>query len=132
MDTQQYLAAVQQKKRLKEQSEQNYLQLSKDRLLKIVSKKLTTVGVGSLKAIETKFGFLWGLDEYGNDSGRKLSPEEQELKQLFDELRNDIFDNFNKEIRAVEQEFEQYQMEWKRYQLTLPVKPEGLSGGNHE
>lgn len=107
----------------------NYLESSKERLLKIAEKKIMTAGVGALKSIEVEFGFLWGLDENGNESYDGLSDEQLHMKGEYQKVRNAVFDTINTQIRGLREEFKQYVIDWKRYQVNLPVKPEGPTGG---
>ena len=73
----------------------------------------------------TKFGFLFGLSEDGHDSGLELSEQEARMKDLFMELRKEILDIGNQQMKNVESEIEQYDVKWNRYQITLPVKKQG-------
>ncbi len=103
-----------------------YNQDSKERLTKIATTKIKTTMIGALFVIEKHFGFLWGLDENGKDTGEILSPEEEHMKNLFEEIiRSEILDLGNSQMRNMTAEIQQYEVEWKRYHLQLPVRPEG-------
>lgn len=103
-----------------------YNEDSKERLNKIATTKVKTTMIGALSIIEKHFGFLWGLDENGKDTGRELSPAERHMKDLYEEVvRSEILDLGNSQIRNMTAEIQQYNVEWKRYHLQLPVKPEG-------
>ena len=103
-----------------------YNEDSKERLIKICSTKVKTTMIGALSIIEKNFGFLWGLDENGRDTGKELDSDEQYMKELFDNVvRSDILDLGNNQMRNMSAEIQQYNVEWKRYHLQLPVKPEG-------
>ena len=58
-----------------------YKDVSKDRLLKISKKKIQTTMIGALSSVEKFFGFLWG-----HDDGDELTPEQQHMKDLFEEV----------------------------------------------
>ena len=73
--------------------------------------------IGALSTIEKHFGFLWG-----HESGEALTPEQEHVKQLFDEVRSEILDRGNNQARNLEAEFNHYEINWLRYQITLPVK----------
>lgn len=90
---------------------------SKNRLEKITTKKIKTTMIGALATIETIFGFLWEPDQDGT-----LSNEKSHLYSLYEKARHEILDNGNNQIRNFKAELEQYNVEWKRYQLTLPVR----------
>ena len=76
------------------------------------------MGFGSLKSLEKHFGFLWGHEEED-----ELTPEQQHMKDLFEEIRAEILDRGNNQARNLEAEFANYEINWLRYQITLPVKP---------
>jgi hypothetical protein len=95
-----------------------YKQESKKKLQDSVSKKMQTIMIGALSSIEARLGSLWGQGEC-----RKLTKEEIELRALYDEIRKDILDKGNKQKRDFELEINQYTIEWNRFKLTLPVRP---------
>jgi len=127
-ETAAFLAKVKQQRTAKTAKTDKYSEESKQRLTKIATTKVKTTMIGALSMIEKHFGFLWGLDENGKDSGRELTPEEQHMKDLFDEtVRSEILDLGNSQMRNITAEIQQYDVEWKRYHLQLPVRPEGPS-----
>lgn len=92
-----------------------YKDESRKRLLKIASTKIRTTMIGALDSIEKKLESLWLSD--GKPTNDQLI-----LKKLYDEIRQEILDRGNTQIRNLENEFEQYDVEWKRYKLQLPIK----------
>lgn len=94
-----------------------FKEVSKDRLLKISKKKIQTTMIGALSTIEKSFGFLWG-----HESSEPLTPEQEHVKELYDEVRSEILDRGNNQARNLEAEFANYEINWLRYQITLPVK----------
>lgn len=94
-----------------------YKEDSRDRLSKIIKKKIETTMVGAISSMEKHFGFLWGQDEDG-----PLTEDQREMKKLFLKMREDIFDKGNHQARNIDVELSQYNIEWKRYSLKLPVK----------
>ena len=93
-----------------------YKQASKDRLTKICITKIKTTMIGALESIEKRLSSLWV------PVGDKPTNEQLILRRLFDEMRQEILDRGNAQIRNLETELEQYEIEWKRYTLQLPVK----------
>ena len=89
---------------------------SNDRLLKICSTKVKTTMIGALDSIEKKLGKFWEVEP-----GEKMTNEQMYLKKIYEEIRQEILDKGNNQIRNLESEFEQYDIEWKRYVLKLPV-----------
>ncbi len=69
----------------KEEKEQKYKVNSKDRLFKIASKKIKTTMIGALSTLEENLGFLWG-----HESDEDISPEQQHMKTIFEQVRSDI------------------------------------------
>ena len=129
MDDREFMDLVKKNKERKETSKENYDTVSKDRLKKIGQSKIKTTMIGSLDLIEKTFGFLWGLDENGKDSGEPLSDEQEYMRELYETLRTEILDNGNRQIRNLDSELQQYTVTWNRYHKTMPVIPEGPKGG---
>ena len=100
----------------KQRKVEKYKEASAYRLSKIAKKKIQTTMIGSLSTVEKFFGFLWG---HGNSE--ELTPEQEHMKNLFDEARAEILDRGNSQIRNLETEVAQYDISWKRYHVTLPV-----------
>ena len=102
---------------LKQKKEDRQRELSKDRLLSAATKKIQTTMIGSLSTIESHFGFLW--------EGENLTPEQKQLKNIFEDLRSEILDRGNTQIRNLEQEFLNYDITWKKYTINLPFVGKG-------
>jgi len=111
-------------KQKKDVAKEKYKHDSRDRLSKISRKKIQTTMVGALSSIETHFGFLWGQDKQSD-----LTDDEKFMKEIFEKVRAEIFDNGNSQMRNLSVELEQYEVEWLRYHMDLPVKPEGPKNG---
>ena len=105
---------------LKAKREERYKEISKTRLYEISRKKIQTTMIGALDTIEKSFGFLWEADG-------ELTPEQSQLKKIFEEARSQILDRGNAQMRNLKAEFVNYDINWKKYSLTLPVvnKKEG-------
>jgi transcription termination factor Rho len=100
--------------------EERRKEVSKDSLFKSCKKKIQTTMIGALDAIEKQFGFLWSFQD--EDS---MTPEQKQLKEIYDEARAIILDKGNTQIRNLESEFAGYDITKKRYQINLPViKPD--------
>lgn len=81
------------------------------RLLSNVETKIRTTFIGAISRIEEKFGHLWGLD---NDTP---SASQVKMRKLWDDLRKEILDHGNNQIRALRKEFDQYDIDWNRYHI---------------
>jgi hypothetical protein len=91
-----------------------YKQESKDRLSKILKKKIQTTMIGALSTIEEHFGFLW--------SDENVSSEQHKIMQeLYNKVRSEILDRGNNQARNIDAELAQYEVEWMRYQVKMPV-----------
>lgn len=103
----------------KSKREDKQKEISKERLLKATKKKIQTTMIGALHSIEEHFGFLWGSE---NDNA---SPEQMQFKEIFEDLRSEILDRGNNQIRNLESEFTHYDVIWKKYNLKLPFMDKG-------
>lgn len=99
----------------KSQREDRYKYDSKDRLSKILKKKIETTMIGALSSIEEHFAFLWTAQESA------LSPEQKMLYDLFQKVRSEILDKGNTQARNVDAELAQYDVKWLRYQTNIPM-----------
>jgi hypothetical protein len=85
-------------------------------------KEIQTTMIGALDSIEKNFSFLW-------ESDGEPSPEQTQLKSIFEEARAEILDRGNTQIRNLQAEMTHYDISWKRYKLTLPVVDKGEKDG---
>ena len=81
-----------------------------------MEKKVKTTMIGALASFEKEFGSLWGHD------AEKLSDEEQYWLDRWDDVRTEILNNGNNQIRAAMEEIAQYTLTWNRYQTDFIVK----------
>ena len=91
-----------------EKNKENWKLKSQDRLEKIVTTKMRTIMIGALAAIEKTFGDLW------ND-GVPVGEFEVQCHKEWIMLRQIILDLGNKQIRAVQKELQQYDIDWNKY-----------------
>lgn len=89
---------------------------SKDRLSKILKKKIQTTMIGALSTIEENFSFLWT-----NESDKPLTKDQELMKTLYNKVRSEILDRGNNQARNIDAELSQYDIEWLRYQVKMPV-----------
>jgi len=107
---------VRESKKYKCDKDVKYKDSSRERLLKVARKKIETTMIGALSSMEKNLGFLWGHEEQ-----RDLTPEEQHVKNIYDQIRSEILDKGNNQIRNLEAELSQYEVTWLRYHMTLPM-----------
>ena len=101
---------------LKNVREERRKEISKDELFKSCKKKIQTTMIGALDTIEKQFGFLWSFEDQS-----ELNKEQQHVKEIYDSVRASILDKGNTQIRNLEAEFANYEIQRKRYNIDLPV-----------
>ena len=99
----------------KKTREDNYKFNSKERLSKILKKKVETTMIGALSSIEEHLSFLW-------ESEGSLSKEQQEMYDTYQKIRSEILDKGNTQARNIDAELNQYEVTWLKYQVNIPVK----------
>lgn len=97
----------------KKAREKKYKADSKDRLSKILKKKIQTTMIGALSSIEENLGFLWNEDV--------PKPTKAEMIEIYNKIRSEILDKGNNQARNVDAELAQYEVEWLRYSVKIPV-----------
>ena len=112
-----YSTIIQNKREMEAQQRAKYKVDSKERLKKIAHKKIQTTMIGALDTVEKHLGFLW-TDERGGADDRQSA----QLREIYNVVRQEILDRGNDQIRNLDNELSQYDVEWLRYNLTLPIK----------
>ena len=113
-----YNSLLKQSLDLKQKRDDKYKEVSKDRLFQIGKKKVQTTMIGALDTIEKSFGFLWQAEG-------EPTQEQVQLKSIFENARSEILDRGNTQIRNLEAEISNYDISWKRYTVSLPIKENG-------
>ena len=116
MDVNDYADLVRKNTDYKQKREEKYKVDSKERLSKILKKKIETTMIGALSSIEEHFGFLWEAAQGGTPS-----EEQAIMKDLFQKVRSEILDKGNNQARNVDAELSQYSVEWLKYSMKIPV-----------
>jgi hypothetical protein len=99
--------------------EEKYNTQSKERLSKILKKKIETTMIGALSSLEENFKFLWE-----NNTAQK-----QEMFEIYQKIRSEILDKGNRQIRNMDSELSQYTITWNRYTYNMPVMFKNETGG---
>lgn len=95
--------------------ESKYKADSKDRLSKILKKKIQTTMIGALSTIEENLGYLWG------NNVANPSEDQKQMKVVYEKIRSEILDRGNNQARNIDAELSQYEVEWLRYSIKMPV-----------
>ena len=111
-----YNELVRQQTDYKKKREGKYKCESRDRLAKILKKKVETTMIGALSSVEENFSFLWEVDK------DEMTPEQHMMHELYQKVRSEILDKGNAQARNVDAELSQYEVTWLRNTVTIPVK----------
>jgi hypothetical protein len=117
-DQKSYHNLIRQHAEYKKVKAEKYQTDSKDRLSKILKKKVITTMIGSLSSIEKHFGFLWEA------SPEDLTDEQRTMYDIYQKTRQEILDKGNAQAKNIDAELAQYEIKWLRYNTVLPVKKE--------
>lgn len=109
-------------KSYKQARSEQYNQKSRDRLSRIIKKKIETTMIGALSSVEEKFKFLWDGD----------TKEHKAMQELYQNMRSEILDKGNRQVRNVDTELSHYTITWNQYNYTLPVIMKTLPEGGQE
>lgn len=101
---------------LKNVREERKKDIAKESLFKSSKKRVQTTMIGALDILEKQFGFLWGFEQQ-----EEITPEQAQLKEIYDEARAKILDKGNTQIRNMEADFANYEITKKRYHINIPV-----------
>lgn len=91
---------------------------SKEKLSRTLKKKIETTMIGALSSIEEHFGFLW------KSGDGQLTKDQEIMKSLYNKIRSEILDKGNNQARNIDIELSQYDIEWIKYSIQLPVIPQ--------
>ena len=106
---------MQDPRNYKKAREDKYKLDSKERLSRILKKKIQTTMIGALSSIEENFGFLWQGDD------KDLSKDQRMMKEMYNKVRSEILDKGNNQARNIDAELAQYDVEWLKYSIKIPV-----------
>jgi len=108
--------------RVKKNNEDKYKENSKKRLMSVIEKKFKTTMIGALARVEDGFGSLWGHGQ------RDLTPEQQEFRKLWTEVRTDVLNNGNNQLRGALDEIANYTMSWDKFKTEFVIRPREEKG----
>lgn len=87
----------------------------KERLKKIIGKKINTTMIYPLSQFETAFGHLWG----NGKPEESLTQEEMLNLAKWKQIRNNILNNGNQQKRNSWAELDMHEIIWNRYRTTF-------------
>lgn len=92
-------------------------EVAQEKLRSQLDKSLRTTMIGAVASVEKHFGYLWG-----HDSDHELTPQELEFKELFENLRTEILDKGNSQIRGLIPIINGFEISKKTYHYNIPVR----------
>ena len=110
-----YADLIRKRSDYKQQRDDKYRVDSKERLSKIIKKKIETTMIGALSCIEENFGFLCN-----HQDGEPASEEQLYMKEIYQKIRSEILDKGNNQARNVDAELSQYDIKWLKYSMNIP------------
>ena len=78
---------IRNKSQYREARSEKYKYDSKDRLSKILKKKVQTTMIGAISSIEDNFSFLWSAED------SEMTQEKKFMYETFQKVRSEILDN---------------------------------------
>lgn len=117
---------IRKRSEYKQARSEKYKYDSKDRLSKILRKKVETTMIGAISSIEDHFSFLWEAKD------SEMTEEKKFMYETFQKVRSEILDKGNTQARNVDAELNQYEVKWMRYSIEMPVKPNKEGGKDNE
>jgi hypothetical protein len=108
---------IRNKSEYKDARSERYKYDSKDRLSKILRKKVETTMIGAISSLEDHFSFLWTAQD------SEMTEEKKFMFDIFQKVRSEILDKGNSQARNIDAELNQYEVKWMRYSVEIPVKP---------
>lgn len=98
-------------KNRKEYVSEKVSEQSRDVLKQVLATKMTTIFIGALASVERSMGYLWGE---GKDD---LTENEKKWGKIYQELRNEILNKGNNQIRAMSNELDKYSVKYNGNKL---------------
>ena len=108
---------VEANQKQRELKSKKYTDGSKKRLSNIIATKVKTSFIGAISACEDHFGVLWGHGKQVSE----LNESEAAMREVWEEVRANILDNGNTQLRAIISEIGEYSINWDRYKIVLPA-----------
>lgn len=108
------------KQKSREASEAKYVDESRKRLDRIITQKLNTTFIGAISTFEKNFSFLWGAGKKESE----LTDEEKHLLNIWQNVRTEVLNNGNNQLRALRNELQNHNVSWNRHTITIQAKEE--------
>ena len=101
----------------KRKNDERILNSSKKKLTDAIVKRIRTTMIGAIAELErSEFGKIFGFGK------TKLTEEERKWKMIWDEVRTNILNQGNNQLRECQREIEQYETRFKPYHTDFIVR----------
>ncbi len=102
----------------KADNDQRFREGCKKRLLGTIEKKFKTTIIGAIASVEAGFGELWG---HGKPDV-ELTAKEKEFRDIWQEVRTEILNKGNNNLRGAQDEIAQYSTIWEGFRTEFLIK----------
>ena len=105
-----------------ELAKEKHYQESKNQLINVVEKRIKTTMIGAIATIEESLSCFWKTEE------GSMNEEQKQIYNIFQDMRSKILDNGNNQIRLLEKDVDNFNIEAKKYHISFQIKPRNTSG----
>lgn len=102
---------MQVRNNIRDNNDRRHSEHDKKKLAASIEKKFKTTMIGALSKFEKYFGYLWGYNK------SSLTADELAWKKLWDEVRTEILNNGNNQLRAAHDDILQCRIVWDGYKI---------------
>ena len=99
-------------------NDKRYREGCKKRLLGTIEKKFKTTIIWAIASVEAGFGELWG---HGKPEV-ELTDKEREFREIWQEVRTEILNKGNNNLRGAQDEIAQYSTVWEGFRTEFLIK----------
>ena len=107
-----------QRNEQKKEDELAYNNSSKSRLENVIITKFNTTFIGALDSFEKRFGYLWNHGKPFSE----LTDNQKDFRDLWNEVRNDVLNRGNSQLRNALAEIDEYSVVWNKKQYTFKIE----------
>lgn len=111
-----YERVIRDRKTNKQEKQNEIKHKAKQRLVRAITKKFQTCFIGSVDSVEHHFGVLWGKDQKETKTSFQLK-----VAKRWQELRTEMLDKGNSQLRAMLKELEEYDIDWIGHNLEIEI-----------
>lgn len=99
---------AQERDRVRQRDERISLEMTKERLIELIEKKIMTTCIGAISRFEENFGEYWGHNQL------RIDDEQSENREIWSELRTSLLDLAHSQIRAIRKDIDIYTVDFNQ------------------